>query len=209
MDGFHSNRTPAEAVKEIMSKLVMRDGFRISTGMTYVIEDWNNTRFALGEIRETANRLRSTLSDAQCVIVFATVVSKPQCRLDQQPRILSRSSGRNETRHGLTNDKRRTTTDCDMNEDGTITFDWDSKTILVTSLMNHWTDEDFVRALEMGLTELKLEKEDRDWRTEFTVDEFADNWDELFARVEEGEHLTIVHPDGYSVVMMPAEHLHV
>ena len=106
----------------------------------------------------------------------------------------------------MTNDKLPLTVD--MNEDGTITFNWDSDHP-VTSLMNHWTDEDFVRALEMGLTELKLEKEDRDWRTEFTVDEFADNWDELFARVEEGEHLKIVHPDGYSVVMMPAEHLHV
>ena len=64
-DGFNGKKTPAEAIKEIMSKLVMRDGFRISTGMTYVIEDWNNTRFALGEIRETASRLRSTLSEPQ------------------------------------------------------------------------------------------------------------------------------------------------
>ena len=66
VNGAHfGSKTPAEAIKEIMSKLVMRDGFRISTGMTYVIEDWNNTRFALGEVRETARRLRSTLSEPQ------------------------------------------------------------------------------------------------------------------------------------------------
>ncbi len=61
----YGGKTPAEAVKEIMGKLVMRDGFKISTGMTYVIEDWNNTRFALGDVQETADRLRSTLSEAQ------------------------------------------------------------------------------------------------------------------------------------------------
>ena len=64
-DGFNGRKTPAEAIKEIMSKLVMRDGFRVSTGMSYIIEDWNNTRFALGDVRETALRLRSTLSETQ------------------------------------------------------------------------------------------------------------------------------------------------
>ena len=28
-----------------MGKLVMRDGFKISTGISYVVEDWNNTTF--------------------------------------------------------------------------------------------------------------------------------------------------------------------
>ena len=64
-DGFNGRKTPAEAIKNIMSKLVMRDGFQISTGISYVIEDWSNTRFALGDIRETADRLRSTLSNTQ------------------------------------------------------------------------------------------------------------------------------------------------
>ena len=64
-DGFNGRKTPAEAIKNIMSKLVMRDGFQISTGISYVIEDWSNTRFALGDIRETADRLRSTLSTTQ------------------------------------------------------------------------------------------------------------------------------------------------
>ena len=48
-----------------MGKLVMRDGFKISTGISYVIEDWNHTRFALNDVRETADRLRSTLTDSQ------------------------------------------------------------------------------------------------------------------------------------------------
>ena len=61
----HDGRTPAEAIKEIMGKLVMRDGFKISTGISYVVEDWNNTRFALGDIQETADRLRSTMSESQ------------------------------------------------------------------------------------------------------------------------------------------------
>jgi len=61
----YGNKTPAEAVKEIMSKLIMRDGFKISTGISYVIEDWNTCRYALGEILEEAKALRTTLSDTQ------------------------------------------------------------------------------------------------------------------------------------------------
>ena len=48
-----------------MSRLVMRDGFKISTGISYVVEDWNNTRFALGDIRAKAEELRDTLSETQ------------------------------------------------------------------------------------------------------------------------------------------------
>jgi len=61
----YGNKTPAEAVKEIMSKLIMRDGFKISTGISYVIEDWNTCRYALGEILEETKALRSTLSETQ------------------------------------------------------------------------------------------------------------------------------------------------
>ena len=61
----YDKRGPSEIVKEIMSKLIMRDGFKISTGISYVIEDWNNTRFALGDIQETADRLRSSMSETQ------------------------------------------------------------------------------------------------------------------------------------------------
>ena len=64
-DSFGGRKTASEAIKDIMGKLVMRDGFKISTGISYVVEDWNNTRFALGDIRNKANALRDTLSEAQ------------------------------------------------------------------------------------------------------------------------------------------------
>jgi hypothetical protein len=64
-DSFGGRKTASEAIKDIMGKLVMRDGFKISTGISYVVEDWNNTRFALGDIRRKAEGLRDTLSEAQ------------------------------------------------------------------------------------------------------------------------------------------------
>ena len=94
------------------------------------------------------------------------------------------------------------------NYDGTFTFDWDSEHP-TTSVMNDWDDEDFLNLIKLGLKEWEREKEDRDWRTEFTVDEFVDNWNELYARVEAGEHLTIIRPDGKAAVMMPAGDLNV
>lgn len=92
------------------------------------------------------------------------------------------------------------------NDDGSLTFDWDSEHP-VTSIMNNWTDEDFVRMLNLGLEEWKLEAEDRAWRTEFSVEDFEENFDELFERVENGETLTIIHTDGKKVLMMPADQL--
>lgn len=66
VNGAHyGGKTPAEGIKEIMGKLVMRDGFKISTGISYVVEDWNHARHGIGEIQETADRLRSTLTEAQ------------------------------------------------------------------------------------------------------------------------------------------------
>jgi len=66
VNGAHfGSKTPAEAIKDIMGKLVMRDGFKISTGISYVIEDWQHARHALGDIQETADRLRTTLSETQ------------------------------------------------------------------------------------------------------------------------------------------------
>ena len=64
-DSFNGRKTASDSIKEIMSRLVMRDGFKISTGISYVVEDWNNTRFALGDIRAKAEELRDTLSDTQ------------------------------------------------------------------------------------------------------------------------------------------------
>ena len=64
-DNFNGRKTSADSIKEIMGRLVMRDGFKISTGISYVVEDWNNTRFALGDIRVKAEELRDTLSETQ------------------------------------------------------------------------------------------------------------------------------------------------
>ena len=38
----------------------------------------------------------------------------------------------------------------------------------------------------------------------FTIDEWENNFDELFARVENGETIGIVKEDGQAAVMMPA-----
>jgi len=84
----------------------------------------------------------------------------------------------------------------------TFTIEWD-ESHEITSQFNTWTAADFQHAIRIGLNELHLEKKD----TEFAVDEFEDNFDELFARVENGETLTIVHPDGKKVLMMPADEL--
>ena len=39
----------------------------------------------------------------------------------------------------------------------------------------------------------------------FTVKEWEDNWDELFARVENGETIGVVNEDGRTANMMPAD----
>ena len=39
----------------------------------------------------------------------------------------------------------------------------------------------------------------------FTLKEWEDNFDELFARVENGEHIGIVREDGSAAVFMPAD----
>ena len=61
----YNSKTPAEVVKDVMGKMTMRDGFKISTGISYVIEDWNTCRYALGEVIEEAKSLRSSLTKTQ------------------------------------------------------------------------------------------------------------------------------------------------
>ena len=39
----------------------------------------------------------------------------------------------------------------------------------------------------------------------FTLKEWEDNFDELFARVENGEHIGIVREDGSAAVFIPAD----
>ena len=39
----------------------------------------------------------------------------------------------------------------------------------------------------------------------FTVQEWDEKFDELFARVENGEHIGIINDEGKAAVMMPAD----
>ena len=49
------------------------------------------------------------------------------------------------------------------------------------------------------------EKAARDAKTEFPIAEFEAHFDELFARVEDGEILTIIHTSGQPVLMVPSK----
>jgi hypothetical protein len=49
-NGERGDRTSAEVVKDVMEKLVMRDGFKIGGSMNYVIENWENCRHATEEL---------------------------------------------------------------------------------------------------------------------------------------------------------------
>lgn len=59
---YAMTKTAPEVVKTMMEKIVMRDGFKVGGGMTYVVENWENTRHALGEIKEEAAFLLDTVS---------------------------------------------------------------------------------------------------------------------------------------------------
>jgi len=68
--------TAAEVIKDIMEKLVMRDGFKIGGSANYVIENWENMRHACEELRlegeelideiEEFDRLRLNNAEERC-----------------------------------------------------------------------------------------------------------------------------------------------
>ena len=68
--------TTAEVIKDMMEKLVMRDGFKIGGSANYVIENWENMRHASEELHEEGStlieeieefdRLRLTNIDQPC-----------------------------------------------------------------------------------------------------------------------------------------------
>jgi hypothetical protein len=60
---MYNSKTAPELVKTMMERIVMRDGFKVGGGMTYVIENWENTRHAEGEILEEATFLLDTMND--------------------------------------------------------------------------------------------------------------------------------------------------
>ena len=90
----------------------------------------------------------------------------------------------------------------EQNDDNTFTIEWDGEDPR-TCQFNHWTEEDFQSAIRKGLQEEILDRQDR----EFTTQDFVDNFDELFERVENGETLTILHETGQRVLIMPINQL--
>lgn len=58
------NNTTAETIKDMMEKLVMRDGFKIGGSANYVIENWQNMRHAAEELQTEGENLVSGLE--QC-----------------------------------------------------------------------------------------------------------------------------------------------
>jgi hypothetical protein len=55
--------TAAEVIKDIMEKLMMRDGFKIGGSANYVIENWENMRHASEELREEGVSLVTDLDE--------------------------------------------------------------------------------------------------------------------------------------------------
>jgi hypothetical protein len=57
------NVTAAEVIKDMMEKLMMRDGFKIGGSANYVIENWENMRHASEELREEGGTLIADLDE--------------------------------------------------------------------------------------------------------------------------------------------------
>jgi hypothetical protein len=57
------NATAVEVIKDMMEKLVMRDGFKIGGSANYVIENWENMRHASEELKQEGEELLEELSD--------------------------------------------------------------------------------------------------------------------------------------------------
>lgn len=88
------------------------------------------------------------------------------------------------------------------NDDGSFLIEWDENDPR-TSPLNGMTEGDFIEMIREACEDEITKYEERQWRTEFAVEEFQDNFDELFKRVENGETLTIIHEDGKQVLIMP------
>jgi hypothetical protein len=68
--------TTAEVIKDMMERLVMRDGFKIGGSANYVIENWENMRHACEELESEGKELLEDLDerDAQRVLDLNAVV---------------------------------------------------------------------------------------------------------------------------------------
>jgi hypothetical protein len=70
------NVTTAEVIKDIMERLVMRDGFKIGGSANYVIENWENMRHACEELESEGQILAEDLDerDIERILNINTVV---------------------------------------------------------------------------------------------------------------------------------------
>jgi hypothetical protein len=59
-----NQKNAPDLIKEMMEMVVMRDGFKVGGGMTYVVENWENTRHAIGEIQDEVLSLRTVMEPA-------------------------------------------------------------------------------------------------------------------------------------------------
>jgi len=57
------SNTAAEVIKDMMEKLMMRDGFKIGGSANYVIENWENMRHACEELQAEGEDLKEDLDD--------------------------------------------------------------------------------------------------------------------------------------------------
>jgi len=57
------SNTGAEVIKDMMEKLMMRDGFKIGGSANYVIENWENMRHACEELQAEGEDLKEDLDD--------------------------------------------------------------------------------------------------------------------------------------------------
>jgi hypothetical protein len=57
------DKTSLNIIKDMIEKLVMRDGFKVGGEATYVIENWENCRHAQEELVEEGQRLVKHLED--------------------------------------------------------------------------------------------------------------------------------------------------
>jgi hypothetical protein len=70
------NVTTVEIIKDMMEKLVMRDGFKIGGSANYVIENWENMRHASEELKIEGIELLEEVEDERDVKRLTNVDEK-------------------------------------------------------------------------------------------------------------------------------------
>jgi hypothetical protein len=71
--------TTVELIKEMMERLVMRDGFKIGGSANYVIENWENMRHASEELQIEGQNLLNALEDERDVKRLTDLTESNRC----------------------------------------------------------------------------------------------------------------------------------